>query len=72
MSMLKFNIAKLRFEMKIKTNPFIIKRKGNLVEVWLGNPDELESELVLAVDEAWLPALIATLKSTGTHQIKNN
>ena len=54
--------------MKIKTNPFTIKHKGNLVEVWLGEPDELESELVLAVDQAWLPALIATLKSTGTRK----
>jgi hypothetical protein len=55
--------------MKIKTNPFTVKHKGNLVEVWLGQPDDFESELVLAVDQVWLPALIATLKSTGTHQI---
>ena len=54
--------------MKIKRNPFRVKHKGNLVEVWLGKPDELESELILTVAEAWLPALIATLKSTGTHQ----
>ena len=54
--------------MKIKRNPFTVKHKGNLVEVWLGKPDELESEFVLAVAQAWLPALIATLKSTGTHQ----
>lgn len=54
--------------MKIKSNPFTVKHKGNLVEVWLGKPDELESEFVLAVAQAWLPALIATLKSTGTHQ----
>ena len=54
--------------MKIKTNPFTIKHKGNLVEVWLGKPDEPESDLVVVVAEAWIPALIATLKSTGTHQ----
>ena len=54
--------------MKIKSNPFTVKHKGNLVEVWLGKPGELESEFVLAVAQAWLPALIATLKSTGTHQ----
>ena len=56
--------------MKIKSNPFTTKHKGNLVEVWLGKPDELESEFILAVDQAWLPALIATLKSTRTQ--KNN
>lgn len=54
--------------MKIKCNPFVTKHKGNIVEVWLGNPDEIESEFILAVDQALLPALIATLKTTGTHQ----
>ena len=56
--------------MKIKSNPFTTKHKGNVVEVWLGKPDELESEFILAVDQVWLPALIATLKSTGTPKIK--
>lgn len=56
--------------MKIKSNPFTTKHKGNVVEVWLGKPDDLESELILTVAQAWLPALIATLKSTGTHQKK--
>jgi hypothetical protein len=51
--------------MKVKTNPFILKHKGNTVEVWLGEPNQPESEFVLCVDEQWLPALIATLKSTG-------
>jgi len=55
--------------MKIKSNPFTTKYKGNVVEVWLGKPDELESEFILAVDQVWLPALIATLKSTGTTKI---
>ena len=55
--------------MKLKSNPFTTKYKGNVVEVWLGKPDELESEFILAVDQALLPALIATLKLTGT---KNN
>ena len=56
--------------MKIKSNPFTTKHKGNVVEVWLGKSGELESEIILAVDQALLPALIATLKSTGTS--KNN
>ena len=56
--------------MKIKSNQFTTKHIGNVVEVWLGKPDELESEFILAVDQTWLPALIATLKSTGTS--KNN
>ena len=55
--------------MKIKSNPFTTKHKGNVVEVWLGKPDELESEFILAVDQAWLPALIAILKSTVTPKI---
>ncbi len=50
-------------------NPFTTKHKGNVVEVWLGKPDELESEFILAVDQAWLPELIATLKSTGTPKL---
>ena len=54
--------------MKIKCNPFTITNKGNLVEVWLGNPNEPESEFILSIDETLLPALIATLTSTGTHK----
>jgi hypothetical protein len=49
--------------MKIKTNPFTTKHNGNVVEVWLGKPNEMESEFVLSVDQAFLPALIASLKS---------
>ena len=54
--------------MKTKTNPFTTKHKGNVVEVWLGTPNEMESEFVLAVDQSLLPALIATLKSTGVSE----
>lgn len=43
--------------------PFYSRRKGSVVEVWLGDPDHPESEVILAVDERYLPALIATLKA---------
>jgi len=51
--------------MKIKTNPFIVRHTQNTVEVWLGEPNEPESEFVLCCDAQLVPALIATLKSIG-------
>jgi hypothetical protein len=51
--------------MKIKTNPFTLNHKSNLVEVWLGDPNQMESELILCVDQSLLPSLIASLKSVG-------
>jgi hypothetical protein len=54
--------------MKIKTRPFTVKHIGNTVEVWLGKPDQPESEFILRVDVQLLPALIATLKSTGVSE----
>tara|TARA_R110000868_G_scaffold228929_1_gene481847 strand:+ start:230 stop:385 length:156 start_codon:yes stop_codon:yes gene_type:complete len=51
--------------MKIKTNPFIVKHTQNMVEVWLGEPNEPESEFVLVCHAQLVPALIASLKSIG-------
>ena len=44
-------------------NPFYLTpKKGSLVEVWLGQPDEMESEFILRIDESYLPQLIAILR----------
>lgn len=49
--------------MKIKYNPFQTRQIGsNLVEVWLGEPGEAESEFVCQIDINLLPQLIATLR----------
>ncbi len=50
--------------MKIKTNPFTTKQVGNTIEVWIGEPNNFESEFVLCVDKSLLPALIATLNQS--------
>jgi len=34
---------------------------GHVLEVWLGTPDDSESEFVLGIDIALVPALIRTL-----------
>ena len=47
---------------KFKENPFHIVSKEHLVEVWLGEPNDAESEYVLTIDKFWLPELIAKLK----------
>jgi hypothetical protein len=47
---------------KFKDNSFHIVSKENLVEVWLGEPNDAESEYILTIDKFWLPELIAKLK----------
>jgi len=47
---------------KFKENPFSIVRKEHLVEVWLGEPNDAESEYILSIDKFWLPELIIALK----------
>jgi hypothetical protein len=47
---------------KLKENPFHIVSKENLVEVWLGEPNDAESDYILSIDKFWLPELIAKLK----------
>jgi hypothetical protein len=47
---------------KFKENPFHITTKDNLIEVWLGEPNDDESDYILTIDKFWLPELIAKLK----------
>ena len=47
---------------KFKENPFHIATKEHLVEVWLGEPNDAESDYVLTIDKFWLPELITALK----------
>lgn len=42
--------------------PFHIVEDENLVYVWLGIPNDPESELLLSVDRFYLPTLIASLR----------
>jgi hypothetical protein len=43
--------------------PFHVIVKDGIVRVWLGPPDDSESEQVLVISKSWLPALIAALKA---------
>jgi hypothetical protein len=43
-------------------NPFSYLIKDNVIEVWLGEPKNPESEYICAVDKVWIPQLIATLR----------
>jgi hypothetical protein len=47
---------------KTRENPFHITTKDNLVEVWLGEPNDAESDYILTIDKFWLPELISKLK----------
>jgi hypothetical protein len=47
---------------KLKENPFRIVSKEHLVEVWLGEPNDAESEYILTINKFWLPELITALK----------
>lgn len=47
---------------KFKENPFHIVSKEHLIEVWLGEPNDAESEYILTIDKFWLPELIIKLK----------
>ncbi len=47
---------------KFKENPFHIATKEHLVEVWLGEPNDAESDYILSIDKFWLPELITALK----------
>ena len=46
----------------LKENPFHIVIKENLVEVWLEEPNDAESEYILSIDKFWLPELITKLQ----------
>ena len=47
--------------------------RGHILEVWLGNPDEKgeESDFVLGIDIAFVPALIRTLSLHVPHPKPN-
>jgi hypothetical protein len=47
---------------KFKENPFHIVSKEHFVEVWLGEPNDAESDYILSIDKFWLPELITKLK----------
>ena len=48
--------------MKNKTkDAFKTRMVENRVQVWLGKPEESESELVLDIDLFWVPTLISVL-----------
>ena len=47
---------------KFKENPFHIATKEHLVEVWLGEPNDAESDYILTIHKTWLPELITALK----------
>ena len=47
---------------KFKENPFHIATKEHLVEVWLGEPNDAESDYILTIHKTWLPELITKLK----------
>ncbi len=48
---------------KFKENPFhIVSKKENLIEVWLGEPNDAESDYILTIHKFWVPELIAKLK----------
>ena len=44
---------------------------GHVLEVWLGTPDDSESEFVLGIDIAFVPALIRTLSLHVPHPKPN-
>ena len=47
---------------KFKENPFHIVSKENLVEVWLGEPNDAESDYILTIHKFLVPELIAKLQ----------
>ena len=57
---------------KQRTNPFISRQtEGHIVEIWLGTPDDYESEQVVSIDISYVPALIATLRGSIGTKTKN-
>jgi hypothetical protein len=49
--------------MKQCRGEFVTRRVGSVVEVWLPPVDHPEGELICAVHESLLPALVAALKA---------
>ncbi len=51
-----------KIKSKFKENPFHIVSKEHSVEVWLGEPNDTESEYILSIHKSWLPELIVKLQ----------
>ena len=49
-------------ESKFKDNSFHIVSKDDLIEVWLGEPNDGESEYIFSINKFWLPELIDALE----------
>ena len=47
-------------------NPFEVRHKHGLLEVWEGEPDSFEGEFVLCIDPSFVPSLIAALTEGDT------
>ena len=47
---------------KTRENPFHIATKDDLIEVWLGEPNDGESEFIFTINKFWLPELTTALK----------
>ena len=47
---------------KFKDNSFRIVNKNDLIEVWLGEPNDGESEYIFTINKFWLPELITALE----------
>lgn len=57
---------------KKRVKPFDYRHCGHVIEIWLGPPDEIESEHVLSLDTSYIPALIATLRGCMGDKIDKN
>jgi hypothetical protein len=44
------------------SNPFDFRFKDDVLQVWLGHPDDIESEFVLQLDKDYLASFIAVLR----------
>ena len=55
-------MTKTKTKSKFKENPFHIVSKEHFFEVWLGEPNDAESDYILTIHKLWVPELIAKLK----------
>ena len=55
-------MTKTKTKSKFKENQFHIVSKEHFVEVWLGEPNDAESDYILTIHKLWVPELIAKLK----------
>jgi hypothetical protein len=60
---LELQIQKHKEQEKHKDNPFYTQIENEVVRVWLGQPDEPESEYVMDIHRSYIPELIHTLRN---------